>query len=108
MKIKAILTTIAIGAPIVSLLHLNAALHAATSESHSFDVIRKDGITRLVNKDGSKLTTDQVAFLNNSDATNIGTAIGLRNSNVTGLVLRQDYNSFGWKAGGDVTFITSK
>tara|TARA_R100001198_G_C5183457_1_gene179104 strand:- start:540 stop:866 length:327 start_codon:yes stop_codon:yes gene_type:complete len=108
MKNKAILLTIAIGSPIVALLHLNTALHAATSESQSFDVIKKDGVTRLVNRDGSKLTPSQSAWINEASATNIGTAIGLNNFKVTGIVIRQDYNSFGWKAGGDVTFITSK
>tara|TARA_R100001463_G_scaffold23187_2_gene55653 strand:+ start:1596 stop:1862 length:267 start_codon:yes stop_codon:yes gene_type:complete len=88
-------------------VHLNNALQVKTSESRSFNVIRKDKIS-LVNKDGSKLTANQAKWINDASATNIGTAIGLNNFEVTGIVIRQDYNSFGWKCGGDVTFVTSE
>ena len=108
MKNK-ILLTLAIGLPLVALVHLCAATKAATSETRSFSVIKnEDGLTQVLNQDGTKLSEEQCVWLNGACATNIGTAVDLDRYEITGMTVRQDYNSFGWQSGGDVTFITPK
>ena len=78
-----------------------------TSESRSYNVEREDGIVRVVNTDGSELSSEDVEWLNSASATNVGTAVGISRFDVTGIVVRKDYNSFGFEStDGDITFIT--
>ncbi len=99
-------TILAVGAAAVALLHLNAALAPVTSESRSYSVEREDGTVRVVNTDGSSLSDEDVEWLNSASSTNVGTAVGLMQFEVVGIVIRKDYNSFGFEADGDVTLIT--
>ena len=94
------------GAAAVALIHLNAALAPVTSESRSYSVERENGIVRVVNTDGSSLSSEDVEWLNSASATNVGTAVGISRFEVTGIVIRKDYNSFGFEADGDITFTT--
>ena len=105
MKTKQIILA-AVGAAAVALIHLNAALAPVTSESRSYSVERENGTVRVVNTDGSSLSSEDVEWLNSASATNVGTAVGISRFEVTGIVIRKDYNSFGFEADGDITFTT--
>lgn len=98
--------TIAVGCTAVALAYLNAALAPVTSESRSYSVERENGTVRVVNTDGSSLSDEDVEWLNSASSTNVGTAVGLMQFEVVGIVIRKDYNSFGFEADGDVTLIT--